>query len=149
MILNIFYWQQCFSYLQSIHLKRKPFRQNTIYNSFCLKKTLVLIRKMKIHLIKTNYLNYKHLIWIETIHFDLKKKLFSTFFFFFVTVNSIVADIQETFLTCVFSKNIFAFNLKFSLVGRERPFELFFYGGLKWLIVLDFLALAFKGFYYV
>ena len=51
-------------------LKKKLFRQNTIYNSFRLKKHLVLIRKNCFNLKKIFEL--KHFISIKTIHFDLK-----------------------------------------------------------------------------
>ena len=95
-------------FLFTINLpKKKTFRQNTIYNPFCLKKNLVLIRKK---FIEKNYLNYNHLISIKTIHFNLKKE--TIFDYFFVFFFCYFPDMR-------FSKIIFVFNLTFSLVGRE------------------------------
>ena len=48
-------------------LKKKLFRQNTIYNSFRLKKQLVLIRK--------NCFNLKKSIRIKNISFQLKQSI--------------------------------------------------------------------------
>ena len=48
-------------------LKKKLFRQNTIYNSFRLKKHLVLIRK--------NCFNLKKNIRIKNISFQLKQSI--------------------------------------------------------------------------
>lgn len=96
-------------FLFTINLPKKKISSKHYLQSLLFKKKLSFDQK-KNHVIKENYLNYKHLISIKTIHFNLKKEtIFDYFFCFFCYF----PDVR-------FSKNIFAFNLTFSLVGRER-----------------------------